>query len=209
MAKILFAGNPSGETKESIRQFVRRGHTVTVLDDPQAAHPPKEAYDLLLAEDDFAQCASVKAAQQPGGCPVLRITEKNVPVFLGGTAADDYIVCPFPAAELCARAERLLRHGSIRAFDLGGCHVEFAAHRAFSKGREVSLTPQEFRLLYVLVCGRDQVMTREQLLRAAWGFTVQGDTRTVDVHIQKLRKKLEIETQLRTVHKVGYCLDTQ
>ena len=94
-------------------------------------------------------------------------------------------------------------------FDLGDCHVEFGTHRVFVAGHEVALTPQEFMLLGVLVRNRNLALSREKLLQLAWGYDYEGDTRTVDVHIQKLRKKLGFEDRIQTVYKLGYRLSTK
>ena len=108
-------------------------------------------------------------------------------------------------------ARALLRrvHAGAEVFDLGDCHVEFGTHRVFVAGREVALTPQEFMLLGVLVRNRNLALSREKLLQLAWGYDYEGDTRTVDVHIQKLRKKLGFEDRIQTVYKLGYRLSTK
>lgn len=128
-----------------------------------------------------------------------------------GLGADDYIVKPFEILELLARVEAVLRrvHAGAEVFDLGDCHVEFGTHRVFVAGREVALTPQEFMLLGVLVRNRNLALSREKLLQLAWGYDYEGDTRTVDVHIQKLRKKLGFEDRIQTVYKLGYRLSTK
>ena len=77
----------------------------------------------------------------------------------------------------------------------------------FISDREVELTPQEFELLEVLVRNRNIALSREQLLELAWGIDYMGDTRTVDVHINKLRKKLDFEDVIKTVYKMGYRLE--
>ena len=79
----------------------------------------------------------------------------------------------------------------------------------FVAGHEVALTPQEFMLLGVLVRNRNLALSREKLLQLAWGYDYEGDTRTVDVHIQKLRKKLGFEDRIQTVYKLGYRLSTK
>lgn len=210
MAKILLAVNSPVEINQIIETLSMQGHTVVSVQDCQQEQSD-EQYDMLLLDDGFAQSAPEDIMQQLYALhPVLCITEKtSMPESVCSRGADDYIVRPISPTELCARVENLLQCRKNSVFDLDDCHVEFNAHRAFYKGKEVFLTPQEFRLLHVLVQHRDQALTREQILRTAWGFAVEGDTRTVDVHIQKIRKKLGIENRIRTVYKVGYCLDTE
>lgn len=96
-----------------------------------------------------------------------------------------------------------------RAVTVGACRVELAARRVFVREAEVNLTPQEYALLDALVRNRDRALSREQLLQQAWGYTYGGDTRTVDVHIQKLRKKLDLAKEIQTVYKLGYRLSDE
>ena len=96
-----------------------------------------------------------------------------------------------------------------RAVTVGDCRVELDARRVFVREAEVNLTPQEYALLDALVRNQDRALSREQLLQEAWGYTYGGDTRTVDVHIQKLRKKLDLAKEIQTVYKLGYRLSGQ
>ena len=91
--------------------------------------------------------------------------------------------------------------------ELGGVLVDFSARRVFVGGEEIRLMPQEFNLLMVLIKYHDCALSREKLLQLAWGYTYAGDTRTVDVHIQKLRQKLGLEKTIQTVFKLGYRLN--
>ena len=77
----------------------------------------------------------------------------------------------------------------------------------YKNGNIIECTPKEFELFEVLVKNRNIAMSREKLLELAWGFDFEGDTRTVDVHIQKLRKKLDLTEQIKTVYKLGYRLE--
>lgn len=94
------------------------------------------------------------------------------------------------------------------ALQFGICRVDLAAHRAFVNDSEVVLTAQEYALLETLVRQRDTALSRDKLLAMAWGYNYGGDTRTVDVHIQKLRRKLHLEKQIQTIYKLGYKLST-
>lgn len=107
-----------------------------------------------------------------------------------GLGADDYIVKPLRYWSCWPRWSVLRRvHAGAEVFDLGDCHVEFGTHRVFVAGREVALTPQEFMRRAFWCATRNLALSREKLLQLAWGYGYEGDTRTVDVHIQKLRKK--------------------
>ena len=93
-------------------------------------------------------------------------------------------------------------------FCLHGLRVDLPAHRVCRGRQEITLTPQEYALLEALVINHDLAMTREQLLSIAWGYDYEGETRTVDVHINRLRRKLDLSREIQTVYKVGYRLDT-
>ena len=208
MAKILIA-----EDERPISELVKRnlmlvGHTAAqAFDGPCALEMAgAERFDPVLLDVMLPGCSGFEVKEQlDPALPVIFVTAKNnlSSRLQGlGLGADDYIVKPFEILELLARVEAVLRrvHAGAEVFDLGDCHVEFGTHRVFVAGREVALTPQEFMLLGVLVRNR---------LQLAWGYDYEGDTRTVDVHIQKLRKKLGFEDRIQTVYKLGYRLSTK
>ena len=123
--------------------------------------------------------------------------------------ADDYIVKPFEAIELIARIEAVLRRTKPmnKVFSIGNTMIYLDEHMVTVDGNEVKLTNQEFELLAVLINNCNLALSRDKLLDLAWGHDYFGDTRTVDVHITKLRKKLKLEKHIRTVHKMGYRLE--
>jgi DNA-binding response OmpR family regulator len=90
---------------------------------------------------------------------------------------------------------------------LDNVSVDFNSRQIYHNGQLVDCTPQEFELLNALVRNRNIALSREKLLELAWGYAYEGDTRTVDVHIQKLRKKLGWEDRIKTVYKLGYRLE--
>lgn len=172
-------------------------------------------YDLVLLDvmlpglDGFAVKANL-----PAGLPVIFVTAKTSlsDKLQGlGLGAEDYIVKPFEVLELLARVEIVLRRGgkSARTFTLDGLRVDLDAHRVFLREEEVPLTPQEYSLLEVLITNRNLALSREKLLNLAWGYDYEGESRTVDAHIQRLRKKLELENRIQTVYKLGYRLSTR
>jgi DNA-binding response OmpR family regulator len=157
------------------------------------------------------------------GYEVLEIVkEMNIPViFLTSKSslsdrvkgltlgADDYIVKPFEMLELQARVEAVLRRTNKeqKFFILNNVRVDLDGRQAFLNNELVDITPQEFDLLVVLIRNRNIALSREKLLELAWGYDFEGDTRTVDVHITKLRKKLGLDNYIKTVYKLGYRLE--
>jgi DNA-binding response OmpR family regulator len=149
------------------------------------------------------------------GAPVIFLTAKDgVADRVKGLqlGADDYIVKPFEAAELIARVAAVLRRTRPPGDDtyaFGDTVINLEARTATVGGEDVCLTNREFRLLEALIRNKNLAVSREKLLDIAWGYDYSGDTRTVDVHVTKLRKKLRLEDHIKTVYKHGYRLDAQ
>ncbi|MNB72937.1 Transcriptional regulatory protein YycF [compost metagenome] len=146
--------------------------------------------------------------------PVILITAKNaladrIRGFELG--AEDYIIKPFEMLELLARINVVLRRNeqSAPAFICDEVEVRFAERKVMVDRQPVDLTAREFELLEVLIRNRNIALSREKLLELAWGYDFAGDTRTVDVHIRQLRKKLGWEERIRTVFKLGYRLEVE
>ena len=123
--------------------------------------------------------------------------------------AEDYIVKPFEAVELLARVEVVLRRGRRQQERLTFRDIEVAVeeHVVRRGGMPVALTPKEFDLLVFFLRHSDIALTRERLLAAVWGYGFAGETRTVDIHVQQLRKKLGLQGVLTTIPKLGYRLE--
>ena len=144
--------------------------------------------------------------------PVIFVTARvSVEDRLRGLklGADDYIVKPFEILELVERVKAVLRRtkGESEAFEFDGIRVEFDTRRVYKDGAEVILKPKEFELLSAFITNRNLALSREKLIELVWNFDYEGDTRTVDVHVQKLRQKLGISERLKTVYKTGYRLE--
>lgn len=123
--------------------------------------------------------------------------------------AEDYIVKPFEMLELMVRMEKVLERtkkneDTIEILDL---EINLAEHTVRKNGMEVSLKPMEFELLCVLAKNKNIAISREDLLRMVWGVDYMGETRTVDVHIGQLRKKLDLSKHIKTISKLGYRLE--
>ena len=123
--------------------------------------------------------------------------------------ADDYIVKPFEVLELLVRIEKTLeRAGKLRqVLEVGRLKINLLERSVRIDGKEISLKPMEFDLLVMLAKNKNIALSRERLLHGVWGVDFQGETRTVDVHIAQIRKKLGLEEQIKTISKMGYRLE--
>ena len=151
--------------------------------------------------------------------PVIMITAKGDTfdkVLALELGADDYIVKPFEPKELLARVKAVLRRYSIDnvkddVLKFGNISIDSSSYKVVYKDEEIKMPPKEFELLYYLASNKNKVFTREQLLCEVWGYDYPGDSRTVDVHIKRLREKLpETELwQIETVWGVGYKFEVK
>ncbi|MDR1538494.1 MAG: response regulator transcription factor [Clostridiales bacterium] len=163
---------------------------------------------MLPGQDGFSLMPQIA----PTGIPVIFLTAKDrlddriLGLKLG---ADDYVVKPFAVTELAMRIETVLRRckANAKTFALGSLEVNFDERAVTLDGLAVELTAREFELLKILIDNRNIALSRDKLLELAWGFDYMGETRTVDVHIQRLRKKLNMESIIKTVYKLGYRLE--
>ena len=176
--------------------------------------PKDHEYDLALLDvmvpgrNGFELLEAVK----PYGIPALFLTAKDdLPSKLTGltAGAEDYIVKPFEMLELLVRMDKVMeRHSrSAGVLLLGELEINLREHKVRKSGVEIPLTPMEFDLLAVLVKNRNVAISREALISLVWGENYLGETRTVDVHIGQLRKKLNLHDQIKTVPKIGYRLE--
>ncbi|MCI9136885.1 MAG: response regulator transcription factor [Lachnospiraceae bacterium] len=174
-----------------------------------------ETYDLILLDvmlPDMSGFEIIKKRTNTDA-PVIFITAKQEltdkvrGLRLG---AEDYIVKPFEAMELLARIEVILRRvkRTENTYSYGGISVNVEEHTCKYKGEEVYLTPKEFEVLVFFIQHKDVAVSRDRLLSAVWGFEYEGETRTIDIHIQQLRKKLNLKDKLVTIPKLGYRLES-
>lgn len=146
------------------------------------------------------------------GIPAIFLTARDdidskIQGLQGG--AEDYIVKPFEILELMVRMEKVLERSkklsdSIRVLDV---EIDLKKRTVHKKGMEIQLKPMEFELLCVLARNKNIAVSREELLKRVWGMDYVGETRTVDVHIGQLRKKLSLSENIKTVSKMGYRLE--
>lgn len=158
--------------------------------------------------------------RQRSAIPIIMLTardsseEKVSGLDMG---ADDYVIKPFDPKELAARVRAHLRKrsdgeaagtGVLTAEDLA---LDIRKYEVRYQGKPVSLAPKEIQLLHYLMINRNIVLTREQILEKVWGYEYAGETRTVDMHIKKLREKLEggISWEIRTIYGVGYKFEAR
>ncbi len=162
---------------------------------------------ILNARLPWSNCFSLLRTLEEKGWPVLFVTEDagNMAHLRAMYSAPcGVLLAPFDASRLCQEVEKLLAD-SGRMLSLGNLSLDVEKREATLDGEVVELTAQEFALLQALMLSPDAALTRQELLRTAWGYQSAGETRTVDVHVQRLRKKLGTSC-IETVYKLGYRL---
>jgi len=216
MKKVLIV-----DDEETIREIVKlnlelAGYECIEAEDGETAikvlektHPDIVLLDIMLPKKDGYQIAEDFIKKD---IPVIFLTAKeNVADKVKGLklGAEDYIVKPFEGIELLARIQVVLRRRGKQSglFKYKNVEIDFLKREISLNGDRVELTAQEFNLLEILIKNKNLALSREALLEKAWGYDYYGDTRTVDIHVQRLRKKLGWEDIIVTVYKYGYRLE--
>lgn len=183
-----------GEAAKALEQ--EHGYDIAILD------------VMLPGMDGFALFEVVKSYDIPA---IFLTAKDDIASKIQGLkdGAEDYIVKPFEMLELMVRMEKVLERTKklsdvIRILDM---EINFSEHTVRKNGEEIPLKPMEFELLGVLARNKNIAISREELLRRVWGVDYVGETRTVDVHIGQLRKKLALTDHIKTVSKIGYRLE--
>ena len=183
-----------------------------------------EKPDLILLDvmmpqlDGWQVCREIRKKSQ---CPIIMLTAKGE-VFdkvLGlELGADDYVVKPFEAKEVIARVKAVLRRSGVqnqkkaKEVSYVGLYINMENYELRVRGKQIDTPPKEMELIYHLASTPNRVYTRDQLLDEVWGFEYYGDSRTVDVHVKRLREKLDgVSDQwtLKTVWGVGYKFEVK
>lgn len=217
VGEILLVEDDEAISRPLARALTREGHDVEVVDDgfAAAARGSTGAHDLIILDltlpslDGLDVCRRIRSRRPT--VPILMLTARSdeIDTVLGLDAgADDYQAKPFRLAELSARVRALLRRSQPAVLEgAGGVRVDPTARRAWVGDRELTLTMKEFDLLAVLVANAGQVVTREQLMAEVWDTEWMGSTKTLDVHVGLLRRKLGDDPRqpqlLVTVRGVG------
>lgn len=227
MAKTVLIVEDDRNIADLLRLYLEKeGYTVVIAPDGmrgveqfRTVHPSFVLLDVMLPGlDGWGVCRTIRAESQT---PIIMLTAKSeTEDKVNGLkqGADDYITKPFEMKEVLARIEAVLRRSGIepeksrRRLEFDKLVIDMDAFELTVDGKKVPTPPKEMELLYHLASTPNRVYTRNQLLDEVWGFDYFGDTRTVDVHIKRLREKLEgvsDQWDLKTVWSVGYKFEVK
>ena len=194
-----------------------KGYICEIANDGEIAsdYIENNKYDLILLDimlpkvDGYEVLEYIKQISET---PTIFITAKNQTVdkIKGlNLGADDYITKPFEIEELIARVEAVLRRynkgNDVQKVD--DVEINIVARTVKKNGKEMNLTPKEFDLLVLLLQNKNFALYRETIFEKVWGEDLEFETRTLDLHIQRLRKKLGWKDKIKTVYKIGYMLE--
>ncbi len=210
---------------EVIKMYLQSsGYDTRVCNDGKEAQEAFTDYkpDLVLLDIMLPHIDGIdvlKWIRKENETPVIMLTAKGdtFDKVLGlELGADDYIVKPFEPKELIARIKAVMRrynvdNGSKETLNFPDLSIDVNSYTVVYKGEDIKMPPKEFELLYYLASNKNRVFTREQLLCEVWGYDYPGDSRTVDVHVKRLREKLHggPNWQLETVWGVGYKFEVK
>lgn len=212
---------------ELLRLYLEKeGYTVSIVNDGESAvknfgeiQPDLMLLDIMLPRlDGWQVCREIRKFSEK---PIIMLTAKGETFdkVLGlELGADDYVVKPFDAKEVVARVKAVLRRtasapsNDIKQVEYDKLKINLTNYELWVDGKRIDTPPKELELIYHLASNPNRVFTRDQLLDEVWGFDYYGDSRTVDVHVKRLREKLEgvsEKWELKTVWSVGYKFQTK
>ena len=226
MGKVLIVDDDQNIC-ELLRLYIEKeGYDTRIANDGKAAlevfdeyNPDLIMLDIMLPElDGWQVCREIRKKSQ---CPIIMLTAKSelFDKVLGlELGADDYVVKPFEAKEIVARIKAVLRRSgtndedAVKEVHYDKLSINLTNYELRVNGVQVDTPPKEMELIYHLASNPNRVFSRDELLDQVWGFDYYGDSRTVDVHVKRLREKLEgvsDQWELKTVWGVGYKFDVK
>ncbi len=227
MTKILIVEDESSFSEALAFLLGKEGFEVAVAEDGRTALDlfAKEGADLILLDLMIPEVSGVEVCRRvrtTSQVPIIMLTAKDAEIdkVVGlELGADDYVTKPYSSRELIARIKAVLRRGisdtelqgDLEVICVGPIRLDTARHQASINGNPIALPLKEFELLEFLMRNSGRVLTRSQLIDRVWGGDYFGDTKTLDVHIKRLRSKLEIEPAnpvlIQTIRGLGYKLE--
>ncbi len=224
--KVLIADDDENIVELIRINLVREGFQTCTANDGERAleifrneSPSIVILDIMMPKVDGLQvCREIRRISN---VPIIMLTAKGetfdrcLGLELG---ADDYMVKPFETKELIARVKAVLRRSEIKEttndneISYPKLNISISNYELWLDGKLIDVPPKELELLYFLASHPNKVFTREQLLREVWGYGFTGESRTVDVHIKRIRKKIEgldVKWKIRTVYKIGYSFEVR
>ena len=216
MLKVLIVEDEKAISNLILINLKAEGYSCTCAYDGKEAADQieKNNYDLILLDIMLPEIDGYELLEyiRPTETPVIFITAKgNLHDRVQGLrlGADDYIVKPFQISELTARVDALLRRmgKSVTQFSLFGVEINTESRIVTKDGIPIDLTLKEFDLLVELIRNKNVALYRDRLYEKVWSEPFTGETRTLDSHIQRLRKKLDWDEHIKTVFRIGYRLE--
>ena len=227
MARNILVVEDDNNISDLIRMYLEKeGFEVRIAADGgkaveefKAREPDLVLLDVMLPVlDGWGVCAKIRETSK---CPIIMLTAKgevNDRIHGLEMGADDYLVKPFEMKELIARIKAVMRRTQTavapeRELAFPNLVMNMSTYLVTYNGKDIEMPPKEIELLYFLAAHPNKVFTRDQLLEQVWGFDYFGDSRTVDVHIKRIREKLpgseEYGWQIKTVWSVGYKFEVK
>lgn len=224
LGKVLIVDDDSNICEVLNMYLQSSGYDTKIAYDGKSAQEYFEMYrpDLVLLDVMLPNIDGIdvlKWIRKEYSTPVIMLTAKGDTfdkVLALELGADDYVVKPFEPKELMARVKAVMRrsntdNNSKEVLRFNELIIDANSYEVQYKGTDIKMPPKEFELLYYLACNKNKVFTREQLLCEVWGYDYPGDSRTVDVHIKRLREKIQgnDKWQIETVWGVGYKFEVK